>query len=57
MFICPACKIKVNNKSSRELTENTKERYYYCQNKTCLMTFKTLEGLEAFIRIPERTVS
>lgn len=57
MFICPSCKSKVNIKTSRTLTENTKEKYYHCHNKHCLMGFKTLEGLEAFIRIPERKLS
>ncbi|WP_115160465.1 ogr/Delta-like zinc finger family protein [Serratia fonticola] len=57
MFICPACKRKINTTSTRTLTENTKEKYYYCNNKGCLMAFKTLEGLETFIRIPDRKAS
>ncbi|WP_411569375.1 ogr/Delta-like zinc finger family protein [Serratia sp. UGAL515B_01] len=57
MFICPSCKSNVNIKTSRTLTENIKEKYYYCHNKSCSMGFKTFEGLETFIRIPERKAS
>ncbi|NCG52454.1 late control protein B [Serratia fonticola] len=57
MFICPTCKRKINTTSTRTLTENTKEKYYHCHNKTCLMAFKTLEGLETYIRIPDRKAS
>ncbi len=54
MFICPSCKNSVIVKQSRIVTETTKEKYYHCKNTSCLMSFKTVEGFEAYIRIPEK---
>ncbi|MGN2499062.1 ogr/Delta-like zinc finger family protein [Serratia nevei] len=54
MFICPSCKSNVIAKQGRVVTGTTKEKYYYCKNTSCLMSFKTVEGFEAYIRIPEK---
>ncbi|RYM55130.1 ogr/Delta-like zinc finger family protein [Serratia proteamaculans] len=52
MMRCPFCR------TSRYLTEQTKEAYYQCQNIDCSSTFKTRESIEHVIRqpIPPETI-
>lgn len=49
MFPCPTCTIKVKARSSRMLSAQVKEKYYRCNNATCLCTFRTYESFEEFI--------
>ncbi|WP_213990950.1 ogr/Delta-like zinc finger family protein [Sodalis sp. dw_96] len=40
-------------RSSRYLSESTKERYHQCQNINCSHTFKTLETVTDSIVLPK----
>lgn len=46
---CPKCHHAAHARTSRHLTENTKERYHQCQNINCSCTFMTMEKIEHFI--------
>ncbi|EKG4360555.1 DNA-binding transcriptional regulator [Salmonella enterica] len=52
MFHCPKCHHAAHARTSRYLTENTKERYHQCQNINCSCTFMTMETIERFIVTP-----
>ncbi|EFE24501.1 phage transcriptional activator, Ogr/Delta [Edwardsiella tarda ATCC 23685] len=52
MFHCPICGYAAHARSSRYLSENTKERYHQCQNVNCSHTFKTMETFQASIVLP-----
>ncbi|WP_072082284.1 DNA-binding transcriptional regulator [Yersinia aldovae] len=52
MFHCPLCRESAHARSSRYLSENTKERYHQCQNINCGHTFKTMETFESSIMRP-----
>ena len=52
MFHCPICKYAAHTRSSRYLSENTKERYNQCQNINCGHTFKTMESFDGSIMKP-----
>jgi transcriptional regulator NrdR family protein len=52
MFHCPICKNAAHTRSSRYLSENTKERYNQCQNINCGHTFKTMESFDGSIVKP-----
>lgn len=49
MFHCPECKQAAHARTSRYLSENTKERYHQCTNINCSCTFVTMESVERFI--------
>lgn len=53
MMCCPVCKNTAHTRTSRYLTNKTKESYYQCQNIRCSCTFKTLESLARIISAPE----
>ena len=52
MFHCPICQYAAHTRSSRYLSENTKERYNQCQNINCSCTFKTHESIADIIVEP-----
>ncbi|MEG0233751.1 MAG: DNA-binding transcriptional regulator [Hafnia sp.] len=52
MFHCPLCKNAAHARSSRYITDTTKERYHQCQNINCGHTFKTMETFESSIMLP-----
>ncbi|MBB1582556.1 ogr/Delta-like zinc finger family protein [Serratia sp. OS31] len=58
MMRCPFCRSGAHTRTSRYLTEQTKEAYYQCQNIDCSSTFKTRESIEHVIRqpIPPETI-
>ncbi|EPF2286752.1 DNA-binding transcriptional regulator [Klebsiella oxytoca] len=49
MFHCPKCQHAAHARTSRYLSENTKERYHQCTNINCSCTFVTMESVERFI--------
>jgi hypothetical protein len=52
MFHCPKCKHSAHARTSRYLSENTKERYHQCTNVDCGCTFVTMESVERLIATP-----
>ncbi|HCM9363329.1 TPA: DNA-binding transcriptional regulator [Enterobacter bugandensis] len=52
MFLCPKCQHGAHARTSRYLSENTKERYHQCKNINCSCTFVTMESVERFIVTP-----
>lgn len=52
MMHCPICRHAAHARSSRYLSENTKERYHQCQNINCSCTFVTMESVERYIMTP-----
>ncbi|ENJ4528376.1 ogr/Delta-like zinc finger family protein [Yersinia enterocolitica] len=52
MMRCPVCRHASHTRSSRYLSEQTKEVYYQCQNLDCSCTFKTVESLDRIITRP-----
>ncbi|MFK3913348.1 ogr/Delta-like zinc finger family protein [Enterobacter cancerogenus] len=52
MFHCPKCKHSAHARTSRYLSENTKERYHQCTNVDCSCTFVTMESVERLIASP-----
>lgn len=52
MFHCPKCKHSAHARTSRYLSENTKERYHQCTNVDCSCTFVTMESMERLIATP-----
>ncbi|CAJ1000122.1 hypothetical protein SODG_005766 [Sodalis praecaptivus] len=52
MMHCPLCKSSAHTRSSRYLSETTKERYHQCTNINCGHTFKTLESITGSIVKP-----
>ena len=55
MFHCPLCKYAAHTRSSRYLSENTKERYNQCQNINCSHTFVTHETFVRSIATPKES--
>lgn len=49
MFHCPKCRHAAHARTSRYLSENTKERYHQCTNINCSCTFVTMESIDRFI--------
>ncbi|MBH3250010.1 ogr/Delta-like zinc finger family protein [Serratia marcescens] len=43
MMRCPLCTHASYTRTSRYITERTKEAYYQCQSLTCSCTFKTVD--------------
>ncbi|SFR13791.1 Ogr/Delta-like zinc finger [Enterobacter sp. kpr-6] len=52
MFHCPKCKQAAHARTSRYVTENTKERYHQCTNINCSCTFVTMESVQRLIVTP-----
>ncbi|HCT7985365.1 DNA-binding transcriptional regulator [Serratia sp. TSA_7] len=52
MMHCPLCRTAAHARTSRYLSENTKERYHQCQNINCSCTFVTLESIQRQIVSP-----
>ena len=52
MFKCVICGSNSHVRTSRYLTEETKETYYQCRNIKCSATFKTLESIDKMISKP-----
>ncbi|QPS89785.1 ogr/Delta-like zinc finger family protein [Serratia plymuthica] len=55
IFIYPSCKSNVIAKQVRVVTETTKEKYYYCKNISCLMSFKQWKGLRRIFASRKRS--
>lgn len=49
MMHCPVCGNVAHTRSSRYLSESTKERYHQCQNINCSCTFATHESVARVI--------
>lgn len=45
MFHCPLCQHAAHARTSRYITDTTKERYHQCQNVNCSATFITYESV------------
>lgn len=52
MMHCPLCRNAAHTRSSRYLSERTKERYHQCQNINCSCTFATHETVDRIIVEP-----
>lgn len=52
MMHCPVCNHVAHTRSSRYLSESTKERYHQCQNINCSCTFATHESVARVISRP-----
>lgn len=55
MMRCPVCNHSSHIRTSRYITDKTKEAYYQCQNIECSCTFKTIESVEKILRMPVDT--
>ncbi|WP_130100479.1 DNA-binding transcriptional regulator [Siccibacter turicensis] len=56
MFHCPQCRCAAHARTSRYLSENTKERYHQCTNINCSCTFVTMETIERMIVTPKDVI-
>lgn len=52
MMRCPLCTHASYIRTSRYITEKTKEAYYQCQSLTCSCTFKTVESVDKILCQP-----
>ena len=52
MFHCPLCQHAAHARTSRYITDTTKERYHQCQNVNCRATFITYESVQRYIVKP-----
>lgn len=52
MFHCPLCQYAAHARTSRYITDTTKERYHQCQNVNCSATFITYELVQRYIVKP-----
>ncbi|MGA7588206.1 MAG: ogr/Delta-like zinc finger family protein [Rouxiella badensis] len=52
MMRCPICAHAAHTRTSRYLTERTKEAYYQCQNIECSCSFKSVESVDKIISQP-----
>ena len=52
MMHCPLCGHVAHTRSSRYLSESTKERYHQCRNINCSCTFATHESVARVIVKP-----
>lgn len=52
MFHCPLCQHAAHARTSRYITDTTKERYHQCQNVNCSATFITYESVQRYIVKP-----
>ncbi|MDN0122160.1 DNA-binding transcriptional regulator [Yersinia aleksiciae] len=55
MMHCPLCRTAAHARSSRYLSEKTKERYHQCTNINCSCTFATHETVDRIIVTPGET--
>ncbi|WP_413728719.1 ogr/Delta-like zinc finger family protein [Sodalis sp. RH19] len=55
MMHCPLCRKAAHTRSSRYLSESTKERYHQCTNINCSHTFVTMESFTRSIMTPGMT--
>ncbi|HDX9050104.1 DNA-binding transcriptional regulator [Yersinia enterocolitica] len=55
MMHCPLCRTAAHARSSRYLSEKTKERYHQCTNINCSCTFATHETVDRIIVAPGET--
>ncbi|WP_260524100.1 ogr/Delta-like zinc finger family protein [Serratia sp. PL7] len=53
MMNCPLCGHTAHTRSSRYLSEETKERYHQCRNVDCSCTFATHETVARLIATPQ----
>ncbi|HDM8272264.1 DNA-binding transcriptional regulator [Yersinia enterocolitica] len=56
MMHCPLCRNAAHTRSSRYLSERTKERYHQCQNINCSCTFATHETVDRIIAEPGKKI-
>ncbi|GAA3911114.1 MULTISPECIES: ogr/Delta-like zinc finger family protein [Gibbsiella] len=56
MMHCPLCGNVAHTRSSRYLSNSTKERYHQCQNIHCSCTFATHESVARVIAKPSESV-
>lgn len=56
MMHCPLCGSVAHTRSSKYLTESTKERYHQCRNINCSCTFVTNESVARVIVQPGDTI-
>ncbi|WP_072079198.1 DNA-binding transcriptional regulator [Yersinia enterocolitica] len=56
MMHCPLCRNAAHTRSSRYLSERTKERYHQCQNINCSCTFATHETVDHIIVEPGKKI-
>ncbi|WP_081401715.1 ogr/Delta-like zinc finger family protein [Acinetobacter nectaris] len=54
MMKCPICRSSSHTRTSRYITDQTKEIYYQCQNINCSATFKTSETIDKVISTPRK---
>ena len=52
MMRCPICRNAAHTRTSRYITNETKEAYYQCQNIDCSCTFKTTESISKILSLP-----
>lgn len=52
MMRCPVCRHAAHTRTSRYVTNETKEAYYQCQNIACSCTFKTTESVSRILSFP-----
>lgn len=52
MMRCPLCNHSAHIRTSRYLSQQTKESYYQCQNIECSCTFKTIETVSKILCSP-----
>ncbi|WP_312109833.1 ogr/Delta-like zinc finger family protein [Pantoea septica] len=52
MMHCPLCQSAAHTRSSRYISNETKERYNQCQNINCSCTFKTHKSVTGMIVTP-----
>ena len=55
MFHCPLCQHAAHARTSRYITDTTKERYHQCQNVNCSATFITYESVQRYIVSREKS--
>ncbi|QII36617.1 transcriptional regulator [Rouxiella badensis] len=52
MLRCPLCRSASHTRTSRYISEQTKESYYQCQNIECSCSFKSVESVDKIISQP-----
>ncbi|ATZ13191.1 ogr/Delta-like zinc finger family protein [Erwinia amylovora] len=57
MMRCPVCNNASHTRTSRYISEQTKEAYYQCQNIRCSCTFKTIESVAKILTKPDAEIS
>lgn len=56
MMRCPMCNHSSHTRTSRYVSEKTKEAYYQCQNIDCSCTFKTIESVDRILSRPSKNM-